>query len=192
MQPAHIEDMDRFFFVILLISLSILILLFFPIYLKADGHYDMNGRKLAFSICLYRYLRVFGGYIATYKGGLAMHISPQKAILIPYKDINNERKRFSIMRAFRLNKLNITMETGPEYLLPSASIQTFFRVIFFVFGGKKEKIENNVWLTDGDALRITMNVSVRFNLFILLRKLISMIKEKIKQLCQKKIKNSTI
>ena len=121
-----------------------------------------------------------------------MHISPQKAILIPYKDINNERKRFSIMQAFRLNKLNITMETGPEYLLPSASIQSFFRVIFFVLGGKKEKIENNVWLTDGDVLRITMNVSVRFNLFILLRKLISMIKEKTKQLCQKKIKNSTI
>ena len=174
--------MDRFFFIFLSISLSIFILLFFPIYLKADGHYDMNGRKLAFSIALYHYFRVFGGYIATYKGGLAVHSSPQKAILIAYKDLDNERKRFSIMRAFHLREINVTMETGPEYLLPSAMVQAIFRLLFFICGGKKEKVENNVWLTDGDALRITMNMSVRFNLYILLRKFISMIKEKIKQL----------
>lgn len=97
--------MDRFFFILLGVSLSIILLLFFPIYVKTDGHYDMNGRKLTFSISLYRFFRVFGGYIATYKGGLAMHVSPQKAILIPYKDLNRERKRFSIMRAFHLRKI---------------------------------------------------------------------------------------
>ena len=184
--------MDRFFFIFLLISLSISILLFFPIYLKANGHYDMNGRKMAFSICLYKILKVFGGYIATYQGGLAVHVSPKKAILIPYKDLNNERKRFSIMRTFRLNKINITTETGAEYLLPSAVAHAGFRILFFILGGKKEKIENNVWLVDGDVLRITMNVSVRFNLFILLRKIVTTIKEKMKQIWQKNIKKSTI
>ena len=184
--------MDRLFFILLLIGLSIVILLFFPIYLKADGHYDMNGRKLAFSIAIYRFFRMFGGYIATYQGGLAVHISPQTAILIPYKNLNNERKRFSIMRRFRLNKINITMETGPEYLLPSAVMQAFFRLGFFILGGEKEKIENNLWLTDGDILRVTMNISVRFNLFILLRKLMITIKEKMKELWRKNIKKSTI
>ena len=184
--------MGRLFFTFLAICLSIFILLFFPIYLKADGHYDMNGRKLAFSIAIYRFFRVLGGYIATYQGGLAIHISPQRAIIIPYKDLNNERKRFSIMRTFQLRKINITTETGPEYLLPSALTQATFRVIFFILGGKKEKIENNVWLTDGDILRVTMNVSVRFNLFILIRGFIMSIKERIKQLWRKKIKKSII
>ncbi len=184
--------MDRFFFIFLLVSLSILILLFFPIYLKADGHYDMNGRKLAFSISIYRFFRVLGGYIATYQGGLAVHVSPKKAILIPYKDLDNERKRFSIMRTFRLLKLQITTETGAEYLLPCAATQAGFRLIFFILGGKKEKIENNLWLTDGDVLRVTMNISVRFNLFILLRKIVTTIKEKMKQIWQKNIKKSTI
>ena len=162
--------MDRFFFISLLISLSILILLFFPIYVKVDGHYDMNGRKLAFSIALYRFFRVLGGYIATYKGGLAMHISPEKAILIPYKDLDRERKRFSIMRSFRLKGINITMETGAAYLLWCSAIQALFRGIFLLLGGNKEKIENNLWLADGDVLRLTMNFTIRFNLFILLRK----------------------
>ena len=184
--------MDRLFLILLVIVLSCLVLLFFPIYLKADGHYDMNGRKLAFSIAIYRFFRVLGGYIATYQGGLAMHLSPKKAVLIPYKDLNNERKRFSIMRTFRLRKLQITTETGAEYLLPCAATQAVFRLIFFILGGKKEKIENNLWLTDGDVLRITMNLSVRFNLFILFRRLIITIKEQIKDLWQKKIKKLTI
>ena len=184
--------MDRLFFILLFMSLSIVILLFFPIYLKADGHYDMNGRKLAFSIGIYRYFHILGGYIATYQGGLAVHISPQKAILIPYKNLDNERKRFSIMRRFRLNKINITVETGPEYLLSSIVMQTLFRIIFFILGEEKGKIENNLWVTDGDALRITMNISVRFNLYILLRKLMIAIKEKMKELWRKSIKKSTI
>ena len=162
--------MDRFFFISLLISLSILALLFFPIYVKMDGHYDMNGRKLAFSIALYRFIRILGGYIATYKGGLAMHISPQKAILLPYKDLERERKHFSIMRSFRLKEINITTETGPEYLLWSAAMQTAFRGAFLLLGGNKEKMENNLWLTDGDILRLTMNFTIRLNVFILLRR----------------------
>ena len=182
--------MDRFFFVSFLVSLSIIVLLFFPIYVKTDGHYDMNGRKLAFSVSLYKIFKVFGGYIATYKGGLAVHVSSKKAILIPYKDLNNERKRFSVIRTFRLKGLNVTVETGPEYLLHVGSMQILLRIIFFAMGGKKEKIENNVWLTDGDILRISLNFIVRFNLFIILRNFIKYLKEKIKLLCQTKIKKS--
>ena len=184
--------MDRFFFILLSIILALVILLFIPIYLKTDGHYDMNGRKLAFSISLYRFIRVFGGYIATYKGGLALHVSEKKAILLPYSQLDKERKRISIIRSFRLRKINTTIETGAEYLLLSAYAQALFRILFFVLGGKKEKIENNVWLTEGDILRATVNFTVRFNLFMLFVKLIKSIKERMKQLCRTKIKKSTI
>ena len=152
----------------------------------------MNGRKLAFSISLYRFIRVFGGYIATYQGGLALHVSQKKAILVPYKQLNKESKRVSIIRTFRLKKINTTIETGAEYLLPSAYLQVIFRILFFAMGGKKEKIENNIWLTDGDTLRVTVNFTVRFNLFMLFVKLIKSIKERMKQLCRTKIKKSTI
>lgn len=184
--------MDRFFFIASIVCLSILLLLFFPIYIKTDGYYDMNGRKFGFSVCLYRFIRLLGGYIATYSGGLAVHLSPSKAILIPYKELDKERRRFSIIRTFHLKKLNATVETGAEYLLPTALMQITLRVIFFALGGKKESIENNLWLTDGDVLRISINFTVRFNLFTLLIRFIYYLKERVLLLCRKKIKNSTI
>ena len=170
--------MDRLFFILLLIFLVILFLLFFPIYIKADTHYDMNGRKLAFALSLYKFFRVYGGYIATYPGGFAMHTSTNKAILLPYRNINSERKRFSVIRAFRLKGLNITVETGAEYLMAVSFVQILFRIIFFAVGGRRENIENNIWLTDGDILRVSGNFTVSFNLFIILKHLLSKLKEK--------------
>ena len=169
--------MDRLFFTVMAISFLVLSLLFFPIYIKTDTHYDMNGRKLAFSLSLYKVFRVVGGYIATYPGGLAMHLSPQKAILIPYRDLDSERKRFSVVRAFRVKAFHITVETGAEYLMAVSILQMLFRVFFFAQGGKREKLENDLWLTDGDVLRVSSNFIVRFNVFIILRALLLKLKE---------------
>ena len=49
-----------------------------------------------------------------------------------------------------------------------------------------EKLENNLWLADGDLLRFSVNFIVRFNLFIILRNFIIFLKEKIKIIWQKK------
>jgi hypothetical protein len=61
-----------------------------------------------------------------------------------------------------------------------------FRGAFLRMGGKKEKLENNLWLTDGDVLRVSVNFIVRFNLFIVLRNFMQFLKEKIKSVWQKK------
>ncbi len=183
--------MGRLFFILAIVALGIIVLLFFPVYLETDAHYDMNGRKFAFSINAYKVFKIIGGYIATYPGGLALHISQKKAILIPYSQVNSERKRFSVLRTFRLKTLQITTETGAEYLLPVSLAQVLFRAIFLYMGGKKEKLENNLWLTDGDVLRVSVNFIIRFNLFIILRNFLKFLKEKTKLLWQKKMKNST-
>lgn len=184
--------MDRLFFIVIVTSLSVAVLLFFPIYIKTDMHYDMNGRKFGFYISAYGVIKLLGGYIATYQGGLAVHVSDKKAILIPYSDLNNERKRFSVIRTFRLKTLNLTVETGAEYLIGISFFQSLFRIIFFVLGGKKEKIENNLWLTDGDVLRVSIDFTVRLNVYILLKNLIKYLKARWKELWLKKIKKSTI
>lgn len=183
--------MDRLFSIFLIVSL-IAILLFFPIYLETDVHYDMNRRKFGFAVYAYKLIKLIGGYIATYQGGLALHISPKKAILIPYSELNSERKRFSFVKTFRLKTFIITTETGAEYLFPVTIGHTLFRCYFFSMGGKKEKIENNLWLTNGDTLRISINCILFFNLYILLSNLFKFLKEKAKILWQKKIKKSTI
>ena len=172
--------------ILAIVLISVLFLLFCPVYLETDGHYDMNGRKLAFSVHAYKFIKLVGGYIATYPGGLALHITQKKAVLIPYSQVNDERKKFSVIRTFRLKTLALITETGAEYLLPVSLLQTVFRAIFFGMGGKKEKLENNLWLTDGDTLRVSVNFIIRFNLFIILRNFVKFIKEKIKTAWQKK------
>lgn len=165
--------------------------LFLPIYLTIDVHYDMNRRKFCFSVRLFGFLKLIGGYIATYPGGLAIHVTKKKAFLLPYSEVNSERKKFSFMRTFHLSSFILTTETGAEYLLPVSIAHSFVRSYFFIKGGKKNKIENNLWLTDGDVLRISLKATLRFTMFMLLRSLFKFLKEKIKQIWQKKTKKST-
>ena len=164
--------------------------IFLPIPLKTNVHYDMNRRKFAFSVYLFGFLRILGGYIATYKGGLALHISDKKAIILPYSQINSERKRFSFMRTFRLKSLRLTTETGAEYLLLTALAYTGLRTYFFIKGGKKEDIEENLWLTDGDVFRISSTIVVHFTIYMLIKQFVKYLKEKWK-IWLKKTKKST-
>ena len=183
--------MGRLILYALLWILIAAFLLFTPIIVQADAHYDMNRRKLGFDLFLYNTFKIIGGYAATYRGGIALHISPQKAILIPYADMDNERKRFSFVRGFRLVAFTLTTETGAEYLLPVSFAQTVLRIVFFLLGGKEEKIENNLWLTDGDVLRVSFRIVAYFNLFMMLCALFKFLKEKIIILWQKTKKKST-
>ena len=79
-----------------------------------------------------------------------------------------------------------------KYLLPIAIVHAVLRIYYFIKGGKKEGIENNLWLTDGDVLRISISTTVQFNLYMLICAFINFLKEKIKILWQKKMKKSTI
>ena len=181
--------MGRLFFFVIAV-LIFLGILFFPIYLETDAHYDLNRKKLGFAVYAYKKIPLIGGYISTYKGGIAFHVSEKKAILLPYKQMDSERKKFSFFKTFRLKTFNLTTESGAEYLFITAIAHTILRTLFFIKGGKKEGIENNLWLTDGDVLRISLNALVYFNLFILLKSFIKFCKEKIQILWRKKIKKS--
>ena len=177
-QLAHINfDMSKFFF-ILLTALIMVALLFFPIYLKGDTHYDMNRKKFAFSVYGFGLIKLIGGYASTYKGGIALHVSSNKAILIPYSQMNTKRKKFSILKTFHLKSFDVTTETGAEYLLPIALSQALFRIYYMTRGGSREKYHNHLWITNGDVLRVSLNCTLYFNIFILLCDLFQFIKEK--------------
>lgn len=183
--------MGRLLLYVLIVLVVIAFLLFFPIVFETDFHLDVNRKKCAFAVYLYKKLKLIGGYAATYQGGIALHVSPKKAILIPYSEVNSERKKFSFMKTFRLLAFTLTTETGAEYLFPVSLAHMALRVYFFMIGGKKEKIENNLWLTDGDVLRVSLNIVAYFNGYILLVNFFKFLKEKIKILWQRKRKKST-
>ena len=167
-----------------------IVILFFPIYLETNAHYDMNRRKLAIGIYLYKFLRIFGGYLATYSGGMAFHVSKKKAILVPYSQVHTERKRFSMFRSFRLKSLFLTIETGAEYLLSAHAAHTLADTIIQAKYGRSLPHRSVLWLNHGDILRISLQFTVYFNLFMLMQYGYKVLKEKIKRSCRKKKKNS--
>ena len=184
--------MGRFFFLSALTLCILAFLLFFPVVIQTDFHYDINGKKAGFAVYIYKIFKIIGGYVQTYQGGLALHVSKKKAFLIPYSQMDSERKKFSFVRSFRLIAFTLTTETGAEYLIPVSVAHTALRTYFLATGGEKDNVENNLWLTDGDVLRLSLHSAVYFTLFMLLCNFIKFLKEKIKILCRKKTKKSII
>ncbi len=137
-------------------------LLFIPIPTRLYLHYDVNRRKFCFALYVFSFLRIVGGYVATYRGGLALHISQNRAIVFPYKQMKSERKRFSFLRTFPLTRLETTVETGADYLLPVTCAVSVLRTYYLLRGGKISRLEQNLWLADGDVLRISCNIGTRF------------------------------
>ena len=183
---AHIIDMGSVFF------LLIFFLLFLPIYIEVNLHFDMNRRKLSFGIYGYKFIKLLGGYIATYSGGLALHVSDKKAIIVPYIELNNERKRFSFFKFFRLKKVNLSIETGAEYLLYAIGAHIAMRAYYLTKTQCANNIKNNLMLVYGDSLKVSFQSLLYFNLFMLIGYTIKFIKEKIQSIWQKNIKKSTI
>ena len=184
--------MGRSFFLSALILLIVAFLLFVPIIIQTDFHYDINGKKAGFAVYVYKIFKIIGGYAQTYTGGLALHVSKNKAFIIPYAQMDSERKKFSFVRSFRLIAFTLTTETGAEYLLPISVAHTTLRAYFLATGGERDNVENNLWLTDGDVLRISLHSAVYFTFFMLLCNFIKFLKEKIIILCRKKTKKSII
>ena len=178
--------MGRLFFWLFVGVVALLVLLFFPIIMDTDIHGDLNKKKLTFLVRLYGKIKLFGGYATTYKGGVALHLSNDKALLKPFNQMNDERKRFSFIKTFKPIEFTLTTETGAEYLFYVAAVHAALRIYFFAIGGEKENIENNLWLTDGDVLRVSLHSAVFFNVYILLSNLFKAIKEKIKTYARKK------
>ena len=181
--------MSRFFSAIWVV-LGIALILFVPIVVESDTHADLNAKKLTFGVYLYGKIKVIGGYISSYPGGIVLHIAKNKAVLLPYRGMNEKRKKFLFVKAFKLRYFAITSETGGEYLLPVSIAHTTLKALFYGFGGKREHV--NLWLKNGDDLKVAINLVAWFNIFILLKEFLKFLKEKMKWIIEKKIKKSTV
>lgn len=175
---------------VVVVLLSVFAVLFMPIFLETNVYYDVLGRKFAFAVYGYKIIKLSGGYIATYNGGIAVHSSEKRAVLIPYRQLNSERKRFSFLKSFRLKSFMLTTETGAEYLQAMLATQAVIRYFLFFRNGNRRSVRNTILLTDGENLKITLRCTLFSNLFMLLRNFILFLREKLQIICRKRIKKS--
>jgi hypothetical protein len=175
-----------------IVSIILAVLLFFPIYLSLNLYFDMNRKKLCFSINIYKWFKLLGGYIVPYPKGIALHVSNKKAILLQYNEFEKERKKFSFFQTIRLRKTSIVAETGAEYLLGVYLISLCWRILEVIKQGDAKDLHSTVWLAKGDVLRVSVNMSWLFNGYTILKEIISVLKEKNNNLWMKKVKKSIV
>ena len=167
--------MGGFFIVV---SAIVLALLFFPIYLEADIYYNAAQKKIAFSMYLFKWIKVIGGYITPYPGGFAFHTKRNKALLMPINDKESGKKRMLKFRRFHISDLAVNTETGAEYLPLTLTVHTMMKGYFLYQGGEKDSYQSHIWLRNGDVFTCSVNGVARFNLYMQICTLLQYLKEK--------------
>lgn len=160
------------FFLYAGISFAVLLVLFFPILLDADLYYQIRSKKLGFCISLYGKIKIVGGYISTYYGGLAIHLSEKKAFLTGYREMEERRKNFPFRDFFTLKKISLHIRTGADYLFPLYTLNMVKSIFTCIRPEYKKLLYSNLWLENGDELRLSARITVKITLFKQLKALI--------------------
>ena len=84
----------------------------FPIFLNVNAFVDGKEKKGCFGIYLFRFFKIYGGYATLYKEGIAFHLTKKKAVLLPYKELGNTRKKFEITDGFQVYSYHQIVEIG--------------------------------------------------------------------------------
>ena len=155
------------FFIISAFVGTLLFLL--PLYVSLEAHLDVKENKCWFRIALYRRLKLLGGYGQLTKDGIALHITKQKAIFIPYAQMGDTRKKFEITQGFQPLKFHQIIETGGADsvygIMLGAMSNSIAGSVFSVLQTKSPflSLKNNLLLTNKTELKVTLQSEVVFN-----------------------------
>ena len=170
------------------------LVLFFPIFLSLDAYTDLTKNKTFFSVHLFKFIKIFGGYILLHTEGIAIHLTKKKAIFIRYEDMQNEQKKFEITAGFQLFTLRTSLELSIEkYPLAAfytaALAQVLSQIIYPLVSYRKEfmNLKNGTLLTQGEGIaKATVHLVTVFNQLTIGMALSKIILEAIINLWQKK------
>lgn len=96
--------------------LSAIVQILFPLFLSIHLYADIKERKLYFSLYILRIFKVYGGYATLYDGGIAFHLTKNRAALLPYSEIVNAGNNldFKISRGFYIYAFSSIAEIGAK------------------------------------------------------------------------------
>ena len=165
------------FFIFLGLFLFIFIL-FFPLYVETDFHYQLQDKKIAVAVYLCKHFKILGGYLTDCPGGFALHISREKARLLPIFDRKGGLQKANFLHRFQISNFAITTETGAEYIPLAICLHAVIKGYFLYQGGEKEGFQSHIWLKNGEDFLITIHSVARINLYMQICTGIRLLKEK--------------
>ena len=159
-------------FVIYSLFFGILLFLF-PIFIYIDAYVDVRENKCWFALSLFKFVKIFGGYLQIKKEGLVFHITEKKAVILPYKQMAPMRKKFEVTKGFQLYRFHQIVETGgegqPSGVVIAAALQVASAQIFSVLETMHPflSLKNGVLLTERAELKLSLQFVTVFNGLIL-------------------------
>ena len=158
--------------------LSAIVQILFPLFLSIHLYADIKERKLYFSLYILRIFKVYGGYATLYDGGIAFHLTKNRAALLPYSEIVNASNNldFKISRGFYIYAFSSIAEIGAKSepaaaVLAAALIQIVSGFAAgYVFSRKKcASFKSDVVLYEGsDKVKISVRIILVFNFLVVI------------------------
>lgn len=149
------------------------LLFLFPIFIYIDAYVDVRENKCWFALSLFKFVKIFGGYLQLKKEGLVFHLTEKKAVILPYKQMAPMRKKFEVTKGFQLYRFHQIVETGgegqPSGVVIAAALQAASAQIFSVLETLHPflSLKNGVLLTERAELKLTLQFVTVFNGLIL-------------------------
>ncbi|MBQ8374615.1 MAG: hypothetical protein IJX98_03440 [Clostridia bacterium] len=165
-------------------------LLFAPIFLHTNLFYDMTAKKTGVCLLLYGKIKLIGGYITTCAGGVAVHISDQKALIFSYRDLDTGRKKYSPQNGFSLHKIAVSIFSSAEYFLPVLALQRAVCTATALFAKNKKIVKSRVFLCGGETFKAYAKIVIKLTVFSQIVALIKYLIRSIQSLWQKTMKKS--
>lgn len=150
---------------------------FFPF--LTEGTFLYRQGKLGFTISLFSFWRLFGGYTVVDRDGITVHYSEKKAIFLPFKNLKEEQKMMDWRQGFQLYSLSILSELdkSKETTIPLAVIgETGIRMFFDKLKAKHPflYLKSDLLLSE-DNTSFCVRGKVIFNAFTITRAAIKII-----------------
>lgn len=158
--------MGRIFTLFLVIA-GAAIFLFAPIVQEFNVFGDLGSKKLAFSLYLFGFVKLAGrvrNVVPRRRRGASFRKESRFAAV--FRD-ERGKKKVKIFRSFRLISLETSAETGAEYFAGAAVTYAALKS-FLALKGALNKSELKLYLTDGDALKVSARVVAYFQIAVLL------------------------
>ena len=158
--------------------LSAIVQILFPLFLSIHLYADIKERKLYFSLYILRIFKVYGGYATLYDGGIASHLTKNRAALLPYSEIVNASNNldFKISRGFYIYAFSSIAEIGAKSE-PAAAVlaASLIQIVSgfaagYVFSRKKcTSFKSDVILYEGsDNIKISVRIILVFNFLVVI------------------------
>lgn len=88
------------------IVISILLIIFTPIYLKIYFYADVKNRKVFFACYFFHYIKIISGYAEVDASGITVHVGRKTAFMVEFSQLIDTGKKFSKIKSIEFFKTN--------------------------------------------------------------------------------------